>query len=98
MSFFNPAKKYAILLKRLISSRAFPKIRFLIILLIAISMAEFVALDVGIILAADILFYVEAVLGTWALAFSSRLLPSLAAFSVMIMLKIDSFSKIYLKK
>ena len=94
MSFLSPFQRYACRLKGLVSKTAFPKMRVLIIFLIAISMAEFVALDVGIVLAADILFYIEAVLGAWALAVSSRLFPLLSAVPVMIALKIDKLLKI----
>ena len=55
-----------------------PKVRVLLIVAIAISMAEFVAIDLGMVLAADIMLYVEIVLGTWALALAARLMPGLS--------------------
>jgi len=98
MSLLSSVKRYAFMLIRFVTSKTKPKIRFLIVLLIAVSMAEFVALDVGIVLAAGILFYIEAVFGSWGFAIGSRFLPVVYAFSVIIMLKIDSLSKFYLKK
>lgn len=65
-------------------SWVWPKLRTLLIVLIAISMAEYVALDVGLVLAADIMLYIEIVLGVWAMALISRLMPGVAGALMLI--------------
>jgi hypothetical protein len=56
-----------------------PKFRILLIIIIAVSMAEFVALDAGMMLAADILLYVDAIIGVWTLTAIARFVPGLTA-------------------
>lgn len=76
MTFFRGVK--------ILFAKAWPKVRWLILIAIAISMAEFVAIDVGLMFAADILLYVELIVGAWALAVVGRLMPGLSTIFLLL--------------
>ena len=60
-----------------LAAKAWPKVRLLLVLVIAMSMAGFVALDVGLVFAADLLFYLEILFGAWTVALFARFMPGL---------------------
>src|SRR4051812_49015923 len=66
-------------LARTTAKKAYPTIRLLLVLGLALSMAEFVAIDAGLFLAADLMLYLEIMLGAWAVARFARFMPGLPA-------------------
>jgi hypothetical protein len=68
-----------------------PKARILLIILIAVSMAEFVALDAGMMVAADILLYMEAIIGAWVLTVVARFVPGLSTILMLFAGRIFDF-------
>lgn len=62
----------------LLRAKMWPKLRIFLIVALAVSMAEFVAFDVGMILAADIMLYIELILGAWALTLLARFMPGIS--------------------
>jgi uncharacterized membrane protein len=66
------------------AAKAWPKVRMLLVVAVALSMAEFVAVDIGLLVAADLILYVELMLSAWAIALVARILPGVSTSLILL--------------